>query len=198
MSIAPIVLLSQHPERFVSTSDRDYSFVLERAEETVAYVLVPQPSVTRLIILGALLIVLMNARPQGLLGTARVEVASPLGDELVREHALGGHVEVVRVADESVEGLGVVALQVRSLEMGTVVQFESSVRHAESRVGSLRYIRFADSDVCRIGLEWADGPGGLRITHPAPRPCAPRCHSAGLRFGLPVHASGRSRVSSLP
>jgi ABC-type branched-subunit amino acid transport system permease subunit len=37
-------------------------------------VLVPQPSVTRLIILGALLIVLMNARPQGLLGTARVEI----------------------------------------------------------------------------------------------------------------------------
>jgi len=37
-------------------------------------VLVPQPSVTRLIILGALLIVLMIARPQGLLGTARVEI----------------------------------------------------------------------------------------------------------------------------
>ena len=34
----------------------------------------PEPSVTRLIILGALLIVLMNARPQGLLGTARVEI----------------------------------------------------------------------------------------------------------------------------
>ncbi len=33
-----------------------------------------EPSVTRLIILGALLIVLMNARPQGLLGTARVEI----------------------------------------------------------------------------------------------------------------------------
>jgi ABC-type branched-subunit amino acid transport system permease subunit len=33
-----------------------------------------EPSVTRLIVLGALLIVLMNARPQGLLGTARVEI----------------------------------------------------------------------------------------------------------------------------
>jgi len=42
---APIVLLSQHPERFVTTSDRDFSFVLERAEETVAYVLVPAPTV---------------------------------------------------------------------------------------------------------------------------------------------------------
>jgi hypothetical protein len=30
---------------------------------------------TRLILLGALLIALMNARPQGLLGTARVEIA---------------------------------------------------------------------------------------------------------------------------
>ena len=33
-----------------------------------------EPSTTRLIVLGALLIVLMNARPQGLLGTARVEI----------------------------------------------------------------------------------------------------------------------------
>jgi ABC-type branched-subunit amino acid transport system permease subunit len=33
-----------------------------------------EPSTTRLIVLGALLIVLMNARPQGLLGTSRVEI----------------------------------------------------------------------------------------------------------------------------
>jgi len=37
-------------------------------------VLVEQPSVTRLILFGVLLIVLMNARPQGLLGTPRVEI----------------------------------------------------------------------------------------------------------------------------
>src|SRR5712692_4662946 len=36
--------------------------------------LVVEPSVTRLLLIGALLIVLMNARPQGLLGTARVEI----------------------------------------------------------------------------------------------------------------------------
>jgi len=36
--------------------------------------LVYEPSVTRLIILGALLIVMMNARPEGLLGTTRVEI----------------------------------------------------------------------------------------------------------------------------
>jgi ABC-type branched-subunit amino acid transport system permease subunit len=37
-------------------------------------VLVQNPSVTRLILLGALLIVLMHRRPQGLLGSARVEI----------------------------------------------------------------------------------------------------------------------------
>ncbi|HET9506810.1 MAG TPA: branched-chain amino acid ABC transporter permease [Gaiellaceae bacterium] len=36
--------------------------------------LIYQPSVTRLLILGALLVVLMNARPQGLFGTPRVEI----------------------------------------------------------------------------------------------------------------------------
>ena len=36
--------------------------------------LAAQPSVTRQIMLGAILIVMMNARPQGLLGTRRVEV----------------------------------------------------------------------------------------------------------------------------
>jgi ABC-type branched-subunit amino acid transport system permease subunit len=33
------------------------------------------PSITRLVLLGALLVALMNARPQGLLGTPRVEIA---------------------------------------------------------------------------------------------------------------------------
>ncbi|HVS85139.1 MAG TPA: branched-chain amino acid ABC transporter permease [Gaiellaceae bacterium] len=36
--------------------------------------LVLEPSITRLILVGVILIVLMNARPQGLLGTARVEI----------------------------------------------------------------------------------------------------------------------------
>jgi ABC-type branched-subunit amino acid transport system permease subunit len=38
-------------------------------------VLVGNPSVARLILLGALLVALMNARPQGLFGTARIEIA---------------------------------------------------------------------------------------------------------------------------
>ncbi|HEY6032588.1 MAG TPA: branched-chain amino acid ABC transporter permease [Gaiellaceae bacterium] len=37
--------------------------------------LVQEPSITRLILIGVILIVLMNARPQGLVGTARVEIA---------------------------------------------------------------------------------------------------------------------------
>jgi ABC-type branched-subunit amino acid transport system permease subunit len=37
--------------------------------------LVMEPSITRLILVGVMLIVLMNLRPQGLLGTARVEIA---------------------------------------------------------------------------------------------------------------------------
>jgi branched-chain amino acid transport system permease protein len=36
--------------------------------------LVVEPSITRLILIGVILIVLMNARPQGLLGSARVEI----------------------------------------------------------------------------------------------------------------------------
>jgi hypothetical protein len=35
---------------------------------------VVEPAVTRLILFGALLVALMNVRPQGLLGTARVEI----------------------------------------------------------------------------------------------------------------------------
>jgi branched-chain amino acid transport system permease protein len=37
--------------------------------------LVFQPSVTRFLLVGALLVVMMNVRPQGLMGTARVEIA---------------------------------------------------------------------------------------------------------------------------
>ena len=36
--------------------------------------LVHEPSITRLVLIGVILIVLMNARPQGLLGTSRVEI----------------------------------------------------------------------------------------------------------------------------
>ena len=38
--------------------------------------LVVEPSITRQLMIGAILIVMMNARPQGLLGQRRVEVAT--------------------------------------------------------------------------------------------------------------------------
>ena len=38
--------------------------------------LVAEPSITRQLMIGAILIVMMNARPQGLLGQRRVEVAT--------------------------------------------------------------------------------------------------------------------------
>ncbi len=37
--------------------------------------LVTEPAITRQLMIGAILIVMMNARPQGLLGQRRVEVA---------------------------------------------------------------------------------------------------------------------------
>jgi ABC-type branched-subunit amino acid transport system permease subunit len=36
--------------------------------------LIFQPSVTRFLLVGALLVFVMNLRPQGLMGTARVEI----------------------------------------------------------------------------------------------------------------------------
>ncbi len=36
--------------------------------------LVGQPAITRQLLIGAILIVMMNARPQGLLGSRRVEI----------------------------------------------------------------------------------------------------------------------------
>jgi ABC-type branched-subunit amino acid transport system permease subunit len=37
--------------------------------------LAAEPSITRLILIGVILIVLMNVRPQGLVGARRVEIA---------------------------------------------------------------------------------------------------------------------------
>ena len=49
-------------------------FVLYLAVFTWDVRLAFEPSITRLIMIGVILIVLMNARPQGLLGQARVEI----------------------------------------------------------------------------------------------------------------------------
>lgn len=77
------------------------------------------------------------------------------------EHAFGqlliGNDRIpVLISDESIGGLGVVALNLPELAPGMSVEFESTVRHANSRVGSVRHVRLSDSDVYRIGLEWND------------------------------------------
>ena len=43
-------------------------------DASVSLGLAVEPSITRQILIGAILIVMMNARPQGLLGKRRVEV----------------------------------------------------------------------------------------------------------------------------
>jgi branched-chain amino acid transport system permease protein len=69
--VAGVLALTQlrGPWRFVGLAPVLYlaAFVWENRLAT-------EPSVTRLILLGALLVALMNARPQGLRGTARVEI----------------------------------------------------------------------------------------------------------------------------
>jgi hypothetical protein len=62
----------------------------------------------------------------------------------------------VLLMNESVGGLGVVAVNPPTLEPGSVVEFKSSTRQMESRVASVRYVHFSDAVVCRIGLEWTD------------------------------------------
>lgn len=78
------------------------------------------------------------------------------------EHAFGeiviegGRIPVL-IADESVGGIGVVAVNVQTeLEPGMEILFESKVRHATGRVGSLKYVHLAGADIYRIGLEWTD------------------------------------------
>lgn len=77
------------------------------------------------------------------------------------EHAFGallvrGERIPVLIADESVGGVGLVAVNVSDLAPGTEAVFESKVRHVTGRVGSLKYVNLAGADVYRIGLEWND------------------------------------------
>ena len=62
----------------------------------------------------------------------------------------------VLVLDESMCGIGVVAVRVEGLDLGTDVKFESAVRHAEGRIGQLRHVTDHGEEVYRIGLEWTD------------------------------------------
>ena len=69
--VAVLVLTQIRP----SASDRSpVPFVAYLAAVVWETSFVVQPAVARWILFGALLVVLMNVRPQGLLGTSRVEI----------------------------------------------------------------------------------------------------------------------------
>lgn len=62
----------------------------------------------------------------------------------------------VLILDESMEGVGLVAVHVGSLDIGDVVHFHSTVRNLEARVGNIRHVRIEEESICRIGLQWTN------------------------------------------
>lgn len=77
------------------------------------------------------------------------------------EHGIGslqcGHKKLpVLLLDESVHGLGLVAVRPGTLDVGGEVTFESSVRHADGRIGLLKHMTEHERDIFRIGIEWTD------------------------------------------
>lgn len=62
----------------------------------------------------------------------------------------------VLLLDESVHGLGMVAVRPGDIAIGGEVTFESNVRHASGRIGVLRHLTEHERDIVRIGLEWTD------------------------------------------
>lgn len=62
----------------------------------------------------------------------------------------------VLIADESVHGVGVIAVNASSSDfpIDTPVSFESNVRTVESRIAHARSSSLLDCEVCRVGLEW--------------------------------------------
>lgn len=78
-----------------------------------------------------------------------VEGAGGVGQLLVQEKTIP-----VLIVNESAGGLGLVAVHVPDLTPATRVRFRSIVRSVEGRIASLRYVREADGDIYRIGLQW--------------------------------------------
>lgn len=62
----------------------------------------------------------------------------------------------VLILDESVEGMGLVAVHAMGLPLGDGVAFHSVVRHLEGRIGSVRHVRMCDTHISCIGLQWTD------------------------------------------
>ena len=62
----------------------------------------------------------------------------------------------VLVVDESVVGIGVIAVNLPPLQIGSVVHYRSTLHQKESRVSSLAQVELSEASVTRIGLEWID------------------------------------------
>ena len=62
----------------------------------------------------------------------------------------------VLVVDESVVGIGVIAVNLPPVQIGSIVQYRSTLQHKESRVSSLAHVDLAEASVTRVGLEWID------------------------------------------
>jgi hypothetical protein len=70
--------------------------------------------------------------------------------------SIGNRQIPVLIINESIGGLGVVAVNAPEIETGTIARFESAIRQQESRIASIKYVKFTDAVVCRLGLEWTD------------------------------------------
>ncbi len=60
----------------------------------------------------------------------------------------------VLVVDESVAGIGVIAVNLPPVAINAVVHFRSKLHQKESRVTSLAQVDLSESFITRIGLEW--------------------------------------------
>ncbi|MFO0948500.1 MAG: hypothetical protein U1D30_21690 [Planctomycetota bacterium] len=60
----------------------------------------------------------------------------------------------VLIADESAEGMGLVAVNASELQLGGSILFESSVRRVEGKIGSIRHVRMPDVRIYHVGIEW--------------------------------------------
>lgn len=70
---------------------------------------------------------------------------------------VSGHKRLpVLLLDESVHGLGMVAVRPGDVRVGGEVVFESAVRRVRGRIGILRHVTEHENDICRIGVEWTD------------------------------------------
>lgn len=62
----------------------------------------------------------------------------------------------VLVVDESVGGMGILAINWPDIPIGSQVRFSSNLRNVEGRIASVRHVTIAGTRVFRVGLEWSD------------------------------------------